>query len=166
MEPLIVKFTFLLVTTMFCTILIGCASGGALYNEKPIANHTNNAQIILFRKHQFTAGGACYKTYLDAKQYGVLANGGFIISDVESGLHNISVKDNKLSLPISVEAGKRYYIEYSISLSDLSAIPVGTATSVSMGFDFYLANVTSAYAMQLLPKLKDSSVKYTCMNTQ
>lgn len=127
---------------------------------------TNKAQIVIFRKHQFTAGGACYKIFLDEKQYGVLANGGFIIYDVEPGLHSISVMDNKLNLPINVEAGKRYYIEYSILLSDLSAIPVGVATSVSIGFDFYLANVTSSHAMQLLPKLKDSSVKYTCMSTR
>lgn len=160
------KFKFFLVIAILCTMLMGCASGGALYSEKSIVNASNNAQIILFRKHQFTAGGACYKVYLDTKNYGVLANGGFIISDVEAGLHSISVKDNKLSLPINIEAGKKYYIEYSISLSELSAIPIGSATSVSVGFDFYLANVMSSYAMQFLPKLKDSSVKYSCMNTQ
>lgn len=160
------KFKLFIILVAICVISTGCASGGALYSDKPFTDSSSSAQIIIFRKHQFTGGGACYKVLLDKKDSGVLANGGFIVFDVEPGFHRLSVQDEKLGLDINAEAGKRHYVEYSISLSELGAMPVGTATSVTIGFDFYLAHVTSTYAMQMLPKLKDSSVKFTCMNTQ
>ena len=165
-----------------CFLLVGCAAGGALYNEnnEKFAEGSTKSLIIIFRENQHVSGGACYKVYLDGQKTGVLANGGFLKIYVEPGRHAISLLDNKLNLPLQMEAGEKNYVKYSISKEELPPTAIGAETSVNFskstyfstgvlysyqfGLNYYLAHVTSEYAIGLLPQLKDSSSSYTCLN--
>ena len=155
------KVIFLLA---LAAILSSCSSSGPLYSEALTINIENKGQIVIFRQDKFKAGGACFQTVLDKERKGYLANAGFVRFDVVPGNHKIIVGADGEEQLINVEAGKKYFFEFSAHFNITSLHIVSpTFVKAASETESKLVEVSESYALKFLPKLKDSSVKYKCM---
>lgn len=156
------KIYLLLITFL----LTACAAGGQLYKEIQQPNLEGKSSVVVFRKKQFADGGSCYTVYVDNKPVGVWGNGGFIRVILAPGEHKISIphmNGNTLAANANLVANQQAYLEYNSVLTGVNVIPLGTAAIANTSFNFALTPVSEDYADTLLPNLKDSSTKVSCM---
>jgi|NOAtaT_7_FD_contig_41_5820784_length_1423_multi_2_in_0_out_0_1 hypothetical protein len=125
--------------TLLALALVALATG-AMAQEK--------AKIYFIRSTGYNWGGA-YKAFIDEKLVCNIQNKRYSIHEVEPGEHRVSVqfsgkqhKGNDEPIVITVEAGKKYYVEMAIKRK--------FATS-----DLYCQEVTESTAKNLMKECKE-----------
>ncbi|ARN72653.1 hypothetical protein [Oceanicoccus sagamiensis] len=164
---------------LFIASLIGCAASGPKFSEQKFDKNPEYSEIFIFRENQFADGGTCYEMRVDEKGIGVLANGGFLRYEMLPGSHKLAVPmvdNNQIALRFDSNKDQATYIQLHPALNKSNVIPASeiiaestdfnySGLGLALRFNYALAQVTEAYALERLGALADSSVNPSCMAT-
>lgn len=158
--------------------MFGCSASGPKYGEISFERSPGLTEVYIFRLNKFVDGGSCYEINLNGESVGVLANGGFIRKEINSGDYIVSIpminKEN-LDLKLTAKPNESVYIQFNVALNTSKGIPDSEIISkrsdyfyseaALLNYNNLLVQVRPDYAIQKLESLKDSSVKRSCMAT-
>lgn len=105
--------------------LYGCSATGARFDlTKAEAVSSKESQLYIFRESAFIESGTYPVVLLDGKEIGDLRNGGYIVTKLTPGPHELLVQSGGIlrgqwihspkRLSFDTEPGKRHYIQVSL----------------------------------------------------
>lgn len=111
------------VLVAICGCLAGCNASGSIFSGLPPIK-ANEAQIVLYRPNDLCGGGMGQDIFIDDIKRSGLANGGYVLFEVDPGYHKIRVQLTPFSgllialspveVSIDIQPGKSYFLRYSI----------------------------------------------------
>ena len=143
--------------------LFGCSATGEKYSSSQVSLQNGNSEIVIYREGKLSASGSDFCVKIGDESFGVLKNGGYLRTSLAPGKHTISLPfSNELEIELEVKEGETEYVEFTIGLSSLYVIPIGTIASVSMSWDMSLVNTSANYSLEKLVKLRESEYSNNC----
>jgi hypothetical protein len=133
----------------------------------PFIDRAEQAELVVFRKRQFSDSGGCYVVNVNGVELGVLASGGFLRTLVPPGVNEISMPHigTDLVLRFDAQPGGIHYVEHMSILGGMGVVPMGNFAATNVQFTFVLAEMDSEYASELVADLRNSLERRRCMAT-
>lgn len=156
-----IKSSFLIFLSLI--FLFGCSATGEKYSIVQPKLLNGKSEIVIYRESKLGASGSDFCINIANKPYGVLKNGGYLKATLEPGKHKVSLPfSDELAIEVEVREGETKYIEFTIGLSSMSVLPLGTIASISMSWDMSLVNTSADYSLEKLIKIRESEYTTSC----
>jgi len=147
----------------FICFLSGCSSlggsKGASYSGLKEFKK-NTGQVYIYRPSSFAMGFAIPTTKIDDIKAEGVRNGSYMIYELSTGTHTISLSNNgnwaagNIEFEVDVKAERRYFYRLTPHVGDMAAF--GQFVTVSMGS--YLNQVEEQFAVDEMSMLKFTNV--------
>ncbi len=112
----------------------------------------DSARIYVYRVWAHADAAGSPLLMLNNEGMAKLINGSYMMLDVDPGPNKISFEKpySKLKLTLDAEAGRSYFLKYSVAIGSFSVLPLSTVTFISSETNFHFGEVTEVYALEEL----------------
>lgn len=156
-------FNRLLASFCLLLLLFGCSATGTKFRELVPAKLNGMSEIIIYHESKIVASGSSFCTKVNGESIGTLENGGYLRAEVGPGNQNISMPFSKeLSVKFESKPDQTRYIEFTVGLSGLRILPIGTIIAVSTSWNMALVVTDEAYSKGELSGLRESTRSSDC----
>lgn len=141
--------------------LYGCGASGPIYKQYSPKN-SETAVVYVYRPSRSVNCCVAPAVYLNGNRQGSLKNGGYLVYELPSGEHKITVGDGSYgftaeSLEVDLEKGEYYFLKWNIgpiqNMGDVVAVAMlGSAAPGQR--EYNLVQVNPAIAKQEISSLK------------
>jgi hypothetical protein len=146
-----------ILTILMLATMTGCAANGPIF-VKPQAAPAESSLVYIYREMGFVGSAVCYTIFVDGDEVGCLSVGGYLRTEVKPGerifvaayMHK-GERMGPLSLPLDIEAGKIYYLEYVSTVYSVDDDGKGTT---SKSYDIPIM----PFASGLIPRMETEAL--------